>query len=273
VAADFRPADVAAGGQGAPLVCLFDALFFQDPLRTRAIQNIGGIGNVTFLPAGGGIEGAYAFDTGPGNTIIDYAVHHVSGGTQRYDHGGALAAQGIPCRELVNDVLSHPFFAAAPPKTTGRETFGDAYASDLLRQAGRRNLSGADILATATAITAESIARAYRAFGPERIDEMVVSGGGARNATLLEMLRRLLPATRVLLHDDFGVSAEAKEAVTFALLGYELLHGRAANVPACTGARSPVILGKLTPGANYRHLMRRTSFRVATDSTRRLHLV
>jgi anhydro-N-acetylmuramic acid kinase len=184
-----------------------------------------------------------------------------------------MAAQGAPCSDLVDETLSHPFFAQPPPKTTGREIFGDAFGADLIRRAARRELSEVDAIATATAITAESIARAYKDFGPVRIDDVVLSGGGARNKTLLAMLQALLPASRLMLHDSFGIAAEAKEAVAFALLGFEMLHGRPCNVPTCTGAKSPVILGKLIPGQNYVDLMRRSIQARATQRTSRLRLV
>lgn len=250
VVADFRVADMAAGGQGAPLVSLLDALLFASPDVTRAVQNIGGIGNVTFLPAGSGIEGATAFDTGPGNVLIDYGARWFSHGKLRYDRDGNMARAGQADGALVAETLGHSYFHLPPPKTTGRELFGDAFAAELLARAQARGLSAEDVMATLTAITAQSIAAAYRDFGPPTLDEVIVSGGGARNLVLLENLRRALPGVPVRLYDAFGLPAEAKEAVLFALLGYETIHGRPGNVPGCTGARASVILGKLVPGAN-----------------------
>jgi anhydro-N-acetylmuramic acid kinase len=258
VAADFRVADMAAGGQGAPLVSFFDALFFADAARGRAVQNIGGIANVTFVPPSG-VDGAYAFDTGPGNVLIDYGARHFSGGAERYDRDGAMAARGQVNAALLEELLTHPYFSKPPPKTTGREIFGDHFGASLVARAGEMALPAEDVMATLTALTAESIARAYRGFGPPAVDDVVMSGGGARNGTLMGMLRRRLPGVRFHQHDDFGVPADAKEAVAFALLGYEALHGRPANLPRCTGARHPVILGKIVPGKNYRELLRRVA--------------
>jgi anhydro-N-acetylmuramic acid kinase len=257
VIADFRVADIAAGGQGAPLVSFLDALMFASDERTRALQNIGGIGNVTFLPAKTGMNDVYAFDTGPGNVLIDHAVRYFSQGAIHYDRDGVMAQAGQVDCVLLEEVLAHPYFHRPPPKTTGRELFGDAFASALIEQALQRGMSPEDIVATFTAITAESIATAYRDFGPERIDEVVVSGGGAYNPVLMNMLSTALPTTQVTRYDAYGLPANAKEAVAFAVLGYETLHGRASNAPNCTGARAPVVLGKITPGANFPHLLTR----------------
>jgi 1,6-anhydro-N-acetylmuramate kinase len=254
VAADFRVADMAAGGQGAPLVSLLDTLMFRDTVKTRALQNIGGIGNVTFLPAGDNPESAYAFDTGPGNVLIDYAVRHFSQGTTSFDHDGAMARKGHIDTALLVEALSHPYFMRHPPKTTGRELFGDAFANTLIVEGTKRGLTPEDIIATLTAITVESIASAYRAFGPARIDEVLVSGGGSRNTFLMESLQAALPEMNVIPLGISGLPAEAKEAVTFALLGHETLHGRPANLPRCTGANQAVVLGKIIPGDNYRQL-------------------
>jgi anhydro-N-acetylmuramic acid kinase len=277
VIADFRVADIAAGGQGAPLVSFLDALMFASDQRTRALQNIGGIGNVTFLPAGASMNDVYAFDTGPGNVLIDYAARYFSQGTMRYDHDGIMAQAGQMDRALLDEVLAHPYFHRSPPKTTGRELFGDAFAAALIEQALQRGLSPEDIVATFTAITAESIAAAYRDFGPEHIDEVIISGGGTYNPALMKMLSTALPATEVTRYDTYGLSANAKEAAAFAVLGYETLHGRAANVPRCTGARAPVVLGKITPGANFRSLLTRSGLTVeeknAWAQTRKLILL
>ncbi|MGZ3598978.1 MAG: anhydro-N-acetylmuramic acid kinase [Ktedonobacterales bacterium] len=260
VVADFRVADMAAGGQGAPLVSLLDALLFTSPHQTRALQNIGGIGNVTFLPAARGIEGATAFDTGPGNVLIDYGARWFSHGKLAYDRDGHMAGAGRPDGALVAETLAHPYFHQPPPKTTGRELFGDAFAADLIQRALAKGLTAQAVMATVTAITAQSIAAAYRDFGPPTLDAVIVSGGGARNPVLLEGLRRALPGTPVNLYDTFGLPAEAKEAVLFALLGYETIHGRPGNLPGCTGARMPVTLGKIIPATNtgmlYARLMR-----------------
>jgi anhydro-N-acetylmuramic acid kinase len=265
VMADFRVADVAAGGLGAPLVSYFDALFFGGRGTARALQNIGGIGNVTFIPATRAVENAYAFDTGPGNVLIDYAARHFSQGTAQFDADGAMARRGRVDGELLEEVLSHPYFAEAPPKATGRELFGDSFAANLISRAADRGHSPEDTMATLTALTAESIARAYRRFGPAELNEVVLAGGGARNSVLVEQLRQRLPDLQIRLHDEFGVPAAAKEAVTFALLGYDGLHGRTTNIPRCTGAREAVTLGKLVPGRNYRALLSRIVTEMATE--------
>ena len=257
VAADFRVADMAAGGQGAPLASLLDALLLCDDRRTRALQNIGGIGNVTFLPAGAGPQGAYAFDTGPGNAPIDYGARLFSGGAAGYDRDGALAAAGRADDALLAELLAHPYLEQPPPKTTGRELFGDPFAAEVVDRALARGLAPADTMATLTRLTIESIAAAYRDFGPATIDETIVSGGGARNPVLMDGLRAALPQTRLVPYDEVGLPSDAKEAILFALLGYELLYGRPGALPRCTGASEAAVLGKLTPGANYHALMQR----------------
>lgn len=270
---DFRTADVAAGGQGAPLVSFLDALMFSDPYRTRALQNIGGIGNVTFLPAGAGSEGAYAFDTGPGNALLDRAARVFSGGARAYDRDGELARAGTPHAGLLEHALAHPYYAQPPPKSTGRELFGDEYADRLIERARSLGPSEADMMATLAALTAESIARAYRAFGPERIDEMIVSGGGARNPALMDRLRAALPGVRVVPYDEYGLPGGIKEAVAFALLGHECVHGRPASLPRCTGAAERAVLGKITPGRNYRALLERVEREDGWNSTRALRSI
>ncbi|GCE24875.1 anhydro-N-acetylmuramic acid kinase [Dictyobacter alpinus] len=253
--ADFRVADMAAGGQGAPLVSFLDALLFADDEKTRALQNIGGIGNVTFLPARQGSTGAYAFDTGPGNVLIDYGARYFTQGQAGFDEDGKLARNGQPNQRLVDEILAHPYFKQTPPKTTGRELFGDAFAEAILTTAQQRQLSMEDTMATLTTVTAESIAHAYHNFGPAQIDEVIVSGGGSYNPVLMAGLQAALPDTQVRSFDTVGLPASAKEAVTFALLGHETLYGRSANLPQCTGASAHTILGKITPGANYLRVM------------------
>ncbi len=255
VVANFRVADIAAGGQGAPLISYLDALLCSSAERTSALQNIGGIGNVTFLPAGSGPDGAYAFDTGPGNVLIDYGARYFTGAA--FDRDGALASAGNVDEALLAEVLAHAYFQQRPPKTTGRELFGDDFAADLIaRSLLERGLVSADIMATLTAITADSIAAAYRAFGPAQLDDVLVSGGGAYNPVLMARLQAALPEVHVRAFDDVGLPASAKEAVLFALLAYETVHNRPANLPHATGASSPVVLGQITPGENYRELCR-----------------
>lgn len=283
VVADMRVADVAAGGQGAPLASFFDALLFSHPQQTRALQNIGGIGNVTFLPAGQGPMEAYAFDTGPGNVLIDAAVRHYTQGAQNFDRDGAMARQGAVDEGLVSQVLAHPYFHQTPPKTTGRELFGDAFAAQFINQATDAGLSPEDTIATLTAITIETIIHAYRTYGPAHLDEVLVGGGGGYNPVLMQGLQTGLPTTRVHLFEETGLPAGAKEGILFALLGHECLYGRANNLPGSTGAREAAILGKIIPGRNYRQLLRQVYADLAREEEtgtvgtypmlRRLHLV
>jgi len=270
--ADFRVADMAAGGQGAPLSSFLDALLSSSPTVTRALQNIGGIGNVTFLPAGSDLALASAFDTGPGNVLIDYGARHFSHGKLTYDRDGAMAGAGQVDEALLANALAHPYFQQQPPKTTGRELFGDAFAAEMIARAEASQRSPEDIMATLTALTAHSIADAYRRFGPARIDEVLVSGGGAYNPTLMRMLQAALPGSRVTRFAEPGLPAEAKEAVLFALLAHETIHGRPANLPRCTGAQQAVVLGKIAPGANYQALMQRVFADQTSTSVQRLKL-
>lgn len=252
---NFRSRDMAAGGQGAPLVGYIDTLLFSHPQTSRVLQNIGGIANGTYLPNTLQIsrgERPFAFDTGPGNMLIDDAIRRISGGQQQFDPGGALAGQGSVAKKLLGQWIEHePYFHLAPPKTTGRELFGEQYGAGLWDQAKRANLSDADYAATITAFTARSIADAYRDFLPAIPEEVVVSGGGAYNRTLLKMLASEIAPARVRTIDDLGMSPDAKEAVAFAVLAYETWHNRPDNLPSATGARKPVVLGSITPGDNF----------------------
>ena len=245
--ADFRPRDIAAGGQGAPLVAYADYVLFRHRRLSRAVQNIGGIANVTYLPAGCTTEQITAFDTGPGNMVIDRAAELATNGRTRYDRNGRLARKGTVNQPLLAELMKHPFGRRRPPKTTGREDFGHGFADDLYRRARRTRIAPVDIVATVTAFTAESIAAAYRRHLPGDVDETILCGGGARNPVLVEMLRQRLAGTQVKLTDDFGISADGKEAVSFAILAAETIRGRANNVPSATGATRPVILGKIIP--------------------------
>lgn len=249
VVADFRPRDIAVGGEGAPLVPYLDILFFADGRTHRALQNIGGIGNVTYLAPDGSV---LAFDTGPGNVLIDEAVRLLTHGAAMFDRDGRMAAAGHVDQALLDAWMQHPYLHQAAPKSTGRELFGPVEAWGYVDQA--QGLSRDDIIATLTAFTAQSIAHAYRQFLGQ-VDEALIAGGGARNPTLLRMLRDALPGVAVRLMDDVGLSADAKEAVAFALMGYAALHGWPNNVPAATGAERPVVMGTITPGANYRALI------------------
>jgi anhydro-N-acetylmuramic acid kinase len=267
--ADFRPRDIAAGGQGAPLASWGDALLFGDQQLSRAVQNIGGIGNVTWVPPGGQWEAMLAFDTGPGNALIDHAAWRLSGGMQRVDLDGALAATGRVDDSLLAELLDHPYFPAQPPKSTGRELFGAQLVDPFIERCHQRGLNTSDILATLTAFTAHSIADQYRRFLPGRPDEVVVGGGGSRNPVLMQLLSELLDPAQIRLHEEFGLPSLGREAVYFALMGYEALHGRPNTVPSCTGASHPVVMGKLVAGSNYRSLMQTVS-RSTTHRPRRL---
>lgn len=252
VIADFRVADMAAGGQGAPLASYFDLVVFRHPTLTRAAQNIGGIGNVTYLPARkpdrGGAEDVLAFDTGPGNLVIDAVVAEVTGGQHAYDQDGAIAARGHISGEWLAQLLADPYLHQKPPKTTGREVYGAPFARRLLSEARARRLSADDTVATVSALTADSIVAAYREFllprGP--LHEVVVSGGGSYN----EFLRRRMAAALgipVRTSEELGINGKLKEAMLIALLASDAVAGVPTNVPAATGARGPRVLGKFVP--------------------------
>ncbi|MBA2943011.1 anhydro-N-acetylmuramic acid kinase [Paenibacillus sp. CGMCC 1.16610] len=253
VVGDFRTADMAVGGQGAPLAPYGDFIMFRDATKGRILQNIGGIGNCTAIPAQGpdammsDASELIAFDTGPGNMIMDQVVYELSEGRLTYDADGAWAARGQVHTELLEEMLAHPYFAQLPPKTTGRELFGKAYTAAWLKGALARGLAHEDIVATATAFTAHSIARAYKDFVLPHcaIAEVIVSGGGARNRTLLNMMQELLPEQAILTSDELGISGDAKEAILFALLGNDCIHGVPNNLPSATGAERLTVMGKL----------------------------
>jgi anhydro-N-acetylmuramic acid kinase len=240
VIADFRPRDVAAGGEGAPLVPLVDWLLFRARGRVRGLLNIGGIANVTVV--GDRLEETYAFDVGPGNMPLDTVVTAWTAGAEAFDRGGRLAAAGRIDAALVSELLRHPFFAAPPPKSTGREAFGAALVGPLL---GRFTGREADLLRTLTRFVAEGIADGLRRHVRRPVDEVVVSGGGASNPLLLADLREALGATPVRPLAELGLDPDAKEAVAFAVLANETLFGRPGNVPAATGAAGPRVLGKI----------------------------
>ena len=247
VVSDFRVRDVAAGGQGAPLVPIADAILFSGD-DWRALQNIGGIGNVTVVPPGGDVRGVRAFDTGPGVTVVD-AVTRLLNPSLTFDVDGALAAAGSPVDSVVDRLLTHPYFSTDPPKSTGRELFDRAYAESLVDdcRVAKQGATTPDIVATAAALTARSIADSYRRFLPEPVTEVLVSGGGARNPTLMRMIEHALAPLSIRPFAARYFDGEAKEAVAFALLAHLHLESRAANVPRATGAKGPRILGKLTP--------------------------
>jgi N-acetylmuramic acid 6-phosphate etherase len=246
---NFRTRDMAAGGQGAPLVAYPDALLLASPSVTRAALNLGGIANFTFLPsAAAGAGEPFAFDTGPGNMLIDYAAGVTTGGAQGYDRDGLIAARGQVREELLEELLAHPYLAQPPPKTTGRELFGAQYGAAIWERARELGVGPEDFVATVTALTARSIGDAYRRFLPAWPEQTIVSGGGAANPTLLAMLEQEVAPSRVLPAGEVGLPADAKEAIAFAVLAHETWNGRPGNLPAATGARAAVALGDITPG-------------------------
>lgn len=256
---NLRARDVAAGGQGAPFAAIFDWLMMRLPEDWRAIVNIGGIGNVTFLPPRSDhVTTPLALDTGPGCGMIDSVVSYITEGGKTYDENGMMAASGMVDEDWLNELLTLPYFQKEPPKTTGRELFSRTLAKEWLKEGRWRGLKDTDVVATVTALTASSIARSVRHFSPVHPSELIVAGGGAENATLVSMLREQLPNTPIRHHDELGYRAEFKEAMFFALLAYESWHGRANWHPAVTGARHAGILGDITPGNNYPDLIRNT---------------
>jgi len=250
VVSNFRPADILAGGQGAPLVPLFDYVLFADPKRGRILQNIGGIANLTVIPSKSLPHAVVAFDTGPGNMILDWLAQELFG--KPFDRNGAFAAHGTILQPALTQALHHPFYRLKPPRTAGREQFGREYAAKFLGACRRLSTSPNDALATATALTAESIARSCAQFVQPRMKlrsvDFIVSGGGARNRTLMSMLaERLEPLGCTLAtSDDFGMPSEAKEAAAFALLAWQTWRHLPGNIPSATGAKRPVILGQVT---------------------------
>ena len=247
VVSDFRPADMAAGGKGAPLVPFLDYALYRDSSIGRIAQNIGGIANLPAIPANGMPGQVVAFDSGPGNMLIDAVTETFF--NKRYDRDGRIAAEGRVLDSVLHRLMRATFFRQPPPKTAGREEFGRAYAQEFLRLCGRTDKR--DVVATATALTAKTIADAVRRYVLRKhgnFQEMVVSGGGANNPTLVAMLRNELAPLGIALRfsEEFGVPTEAKEAVAFAVLAYETWHRRPSNVPSATGAKRSAILGKIS---------------------------
>ena len=250
VVSNFRPADMFAGGQGAPLVPLLDYVLFADAKRGRVLQNIGGIANLTAIPAAAKADAAMAFDTGPGNMVMDALAQQLLG--KAFDRNGACAARGAVLEAVLVWALRNPYFELKPPRTAGREQFGREYAAEFLAACKQQSNKREDALATATALTAETIAQSYRKYVHPRMKtsgvDYIVSGGGARNATLMAMLaQRLEPmGCELAASEEFGLPAEAKEAAAFALLAWQTWHRLPGNVPAATGAKRAVILGQVT---------------------------
>jgi anhydro-N-acetylmuramic acid kinase len=244
VISNFRERDVAAGGKGAPLVPYLDYMLMRHRGRGRVAINIGGIANLTAIPPNTNTDRVIAFDTGPGNMVIDQLVSRITTGAQTYDRDGVIAASGDVDAKLLAKLLRDKYFRARPPKTAGREQYGSEFVSKLLDT----ELSSEDLIATATALTAESIALGVRNFVlPEmRVDEIFVSGGGTHNPTLMRMLRKAMDPIPVMETTEVGLDVDAKEAIAFAVLAYETAHCRPSNVPMATGAKRPVVLGKIT---------------------------
>jgi anhydro-N-acetylmuramic acid kinase len=247
---DFRAADIAAGGQGAPLVPKIDAYLLSHPTFHRCVQNLGGIGNVTYLPPHQGADWesqVSGWDTGPGNSLIDLAVVQFSDGELTFDRDGAWAATGKVCEPLVKEWLQQEYFRIPPPKSTGRELFGADYLHACIADSYRYNLSPADVLATLTDFTASSVADSYRRFLPHPPQQVLLCGGGSRNSYLRERLQLHLPDTQLMTTDDAGLNGDAKEAIAFALLAYWRYHQIPGNLPTVTGASQPVLLGDIHP--------------------------
>lgn len=245
---NFRAADIAAGGEGAPLVPKVDAYLLSHEEKYTCVQNLGGIGNVAYLPPRSQehwLDKICGWDTGPANSLLDLAVQHFTGGAQTYDHNGIWAASGTPCDRLVEQWLHQDFFAQLPPKSTGRELFGSLYLHQCLADMEPYELSLADKLATLTELTVASIVHSYQTFLPQKPDRVLVCGGGSKNLYLTNRLQALLPSTAVLTTDEVGLNANFKEAISFAVLAYWRNLGIAGNLPKVTGAKQKMLLGDI----------------------------
>jgi anhydro-N-acetylmuramic acid kinase len=250
VIGNLRARDMAAGGEGAPLAPYLDLIVFRSPNVGRIVQNIGGIGNATVIPAGANTEDCYAFDTGPGNMVMDTLVREETGGDMQYDTGGHIAAKGRVDQDLVETFYKNDaYYEKFPPKSTGREVYGSAFAERFRNEGRERGLSFEDIVASATALTAMTIVQSYKqfVFPIHGIEDVIVAGGGAHNKTLLTMIQKTLPDDCNLhTSEKFGIPDDAREAIAFAVLGHQSLMGMPSNLPAVTGAKHPVILGQIT---------------------------
>jgi len=246
--ADFRPADIAQGGQGAPLVPYADYLLYRHEKLGRVSLNLGGIANITIIPAGAKPAQILAFDTGPANMLIDALVARFTHGRQRYDKNARLAQQGRSIPALLNELMRDPYLKLAPPKSTGREYYGHAYLENILRLGRRYNTKPNDLIRAATIFTALSIVDALNRFvlRKTKIRQLIVSGGGARNPLIMGQISAALPRIQIVPSSQLGVLEDAKEAFAFAILAYETFHGRPSNLPSATGARRPAILGKIS---------------------------
>lgn len=249
VVSDYRVRDMAAGGQGAPLVPYSEYILYRDAAHTTGLQNIGGIGNISILPAGGGVEDTLAFDTGPGNMLIDGACMQLSGGRLHYDDRGGMAARGHVSEPLLQFIYAEDAYPQQrPPKTSGRERYGERMLQPVLNRAGELGLSAEDIVATLTWYTAWTIAYSLDHYctGTNHPERIIVGGGGAQNQSLMADLRRQLPDVRILTNEDLGYSSDAKEAIAFAILANECIYGHVNMIAHVTGAEHPVVMGKIT---------------------------
>jgi anhydro-N-acetylmuramic acid kinase len=249
VVSDFRSRDMAAGGQGAPLISYLDYVLFNHRSRGRILLNIGGVANVTGIPAASPPEAVIAFDTGPGNALIDAAICHFSEGKKSFDEGGLLARQGKVYEELLSSLLKHPYFLKLPPKSLDKETFGKAFFNKLIKD--NPDLTSANTVATMTQFTVRTIVMSIIEFLIQKevsYEEIIVSGGGANNQTIVGELRKNFPRLSLNSADDYPITGRAKEAVLFAFLANETIMGNPGNLPSATGAKNPVILGSITPG-------------------------
>ena len=245
---NFRVADIAAGGEGAPLVSKIDLCLLSHPTKTRAVQNLGGIGNLTYLPSQATANWStkiFGWDTGPANALLDLAVARLSNGTKTYDKDGQWAAQGTPDRELVTQWLQQDFFQQSPPKSTGRELFGKDYLAQCWQDMDRLNLGDSDRLATLTELTVASIVHSYRQFLPQIPDEILLCGGGSRNLYIRQRLEAELTSAQIVTTDEVGMDGDFKEAIAFAVLGYWRVMSIPGNLPQVTGASKPVLLGNV----------------------------
>lgn len=246
--ADFRPRDIAAGGEGAPLAPFFHHAALSDPDENRLVVNLGGIANISWLPAGGDPDAVRAFDVGPANSLIDAVVRLASAGRERIDRDGTRALRGRVDRQLLETLLDDEFLRRAPPKSTGRERYGLAEAERLLADSRSRGGDLDDLVATLVAFTGEAIAGACRDFLPGPVERVLVGGGGVRNRAVMESLQRALPDASIGPMDDAGVRSDAAEAMAFALMGRNALLGISNHLPRCTGARHATVLGEISPG-------------------------
>ncbi|OGP06415.1 MAG: anhydro-N-acetylmuramic acid kinase [Deltaproteobacteria bacterium GWA2_38_16] len=253
--ADFRPRDMAAGGHGAPLAPYLHYHLFHSLGYGVAVQNIGGISNLTFIPKNGKLNQVIAFDTGPGNMLIDAIVFELTHKKSSYDDEGRWAARGKVNKRLLGRLMQHPFLKRKPPKSTGREEFGIFFAHQLMRE--NKNMKKEDLIATITAFTAHSIAESYGRFIMPKfsLKEIIVGGGGVKNKTLFSMVQRLLPSIQLKRFEDFSLNSDAIEAMAFALLAHETMKNVPSNIPNVTGARHAVLLGKIIPGNNFKKLL------------------